>query len=345
MIPDAYYIGYSLDTVLEAASASTEGKRVQLMATADLGSPLDLYGDMISVEYTGIIESILPGQVTFSEYMNPRFYYLPYDKVKISNHSNGAIAYPISGNSFDSKDEWEEMCKAYNLPEVQEIVKNKSLAPSKFATAVKNLFPKEFSDTFVKPMQNIRWRGIPLSQFSMLAFNYEFDMDHALEADYNEYFMRPNVSFNQLCNMICERYGVRVERADANEVKRLLTSRHVTEEVVLMDNRVDQYMDYVCGKFDRSRIWAEPIQIPTQLIHARDGVYYTPLSECWAVTVFDGKAHKLMSEPINTLYSEGISEIPSTKNNVKLYSQYADLITHYGNKRLDLGQRVGTMIK
>lgn len=345
-IHDAYYIGYSLDTVMEAVSATTStGKSIQIVATGELGAPLDMYGDMLSEKYLDIIRLLLPADLDFTEYMNPRYYYLPYDCVKIVNRSNGAIQYPISARSFDSEAEWKEMCTAMELPEVQEVLGNKSLAPSKFVTAVKNHFPKAFADTFVKAMQNIRWRGMQLSQFSMMAFGYEFSMEHATDPNYNEYYMKPKVSYAELCRMLCERFHIDVAEGDTEYVRRLITDRRMEAEVVIMDNRIDQYMDYVCGKFDRCRMWAENIAVPEQLIHARDGLYYTPLSSSWAVTVFNGVAKKLMCEPINTLYYQGISEIPSTKANVKMYSQYADLVGHYGNKRLDLAQRIETMIK
>ena len=52
-----------------------------------------------------------------------------------------------------------------------------------------------------------------------------------------------------------------------------------------------------------------------------------------------------MSDVVETLYDEDITEIPSTKANIKMYDTYVNLIRRLGDKELMLGQRVETLIK
>ena len=52
-----------------------------------------------------------------------------------------------------------------------------------------------------------------------------------------------------------------------------------------------------------------------------------------------------MSEVVDTLYDNDITEIPSTKTNIKMYDTYVNLIKQFGDKELMLGQRVETLIK
>ena len=65
-------LGYSIDAVLEAIHRATApDTEVTLLATAPLGSPLDLYGDMVSNRYTEMISELLGGTLSFEEYVNP----------------------------------------------------------------------------------------------------------------------------------------------------------------------------------------------------------------------------------------------------------------------------------
>ena len=55
-------------------------------------------------------------------------------------------------------------------------MENKTHAPSKLVTTLKNLMPQKFVDTFCKAMQSTRWRGIQLSHLAMYGFEYEFPL-------------------------------------------------------------------------------------------------------------------------------------------------------------------------
>jgi hypothetical protein len=52
-----------------------------------------------------------------------------------------------------------------------------------------------------------------------------------------------------------------------------------------------------------------------------------------------------MSEVVETLYDEDLTEIPSTKTNIKMYDTYMNLIRQFGDKELILSQRMETLIK
>ena len=100
-------IGYSLDAILEAVRRSTmPDTEVTLLATSVLGDPLDTYGDCISSRYADVISELLGGSISFEEYTNPRYMYLPFAGVKIANRHNGVIQFPLSKKSFDDANEW-----------------------------------------------------------------------------------------------------------------------------------------------------------------------------------------------------------------------------------------------
>lgn len=345
MRESVFVIGYTMDAVMEAVSLATDGKEVTLVATGKPGESADAYGDLLSEGYSVMLDTLLPGRLQYTRYMNPRFIYMPYSKVKVANRTNGVIQYPLSRKSFCDDSEWKECCEAFAKKEIQDVLADKTLSPSKLVTAMKNNMPQKFVDTFCKAMQVTRWRGMQLSGFSMLAFNFEFRLDHLSDESYNEFYVRPSLSYAEICDELCRTYGVNVEITPVNKVKGYIVSRKIPGDVIIMDNRVDQYLDYIGGRFDRSKVWSTLEPVPPELKHSPDGFYLTPLNECWGTGIFDGKARKFMSSPMNTLYDTEVSEIPATKNNVKLYNQYSELVRHYGNKKLDLGSRIEFMIR
>lgn len=345
MSEKVYIIGYTMDAVMEAVSQSTQGNEVELLATADVAKPLDDYGDLISARYKDVLDVLLPGKLEYREYANPRFFYIPYDKVAIKNTTNGVIQFPLSKKSFCDDAEWKEALEAFRAPEIQAIAANKANAPSKLVTAMKASMPQAFADTFCKAMQNTRWRGTQLSHLSMYGFDYEFPLGEFGNDSYNEYYYRPSRTYHEICAALTNVFRITVTPIDQATAKKCIIGHDVHGKVIVMDNRIDQYLDYIAGRFDRTRMWCVPEKLPQEIRYSREGLYYTPLSSCWAVTSFDGKCRKFMSEPVTTLYDTFVSEIPSTKTNIKLHSQYCALVERYGNKKLDLGQRVETLVK
>ena len=345
MSDKVYIIGYTMDAILEAASQASQGNDVEFLATADVAKPLDDYGDLISSRYKDVLEFLLPGMLEFKEYANPRYFYIPYDRVAIKNTTNGVIQFPLSKKSFCDDGEWKECVEAFAKPEVQTVLNNKANAPSKLVTAMKSAMPEGFTETFCKAMQNTRWRGIQLSHLTMYGFDYEFPLSELGNPSYNEYYYMPNHTYGEICAAIVNTFGVSVTRIDRNAARKYITDRTIPGKVIVMDNRIDQYLDYVAGKFDRTRMWCVPEKLPQEIRYYKDGLYYTPLNTCWGVSSFDGKCKKFMAEPVATLYDDFISEIPSTKTNIKLHSQYCALVERYGDKKLDLGQRMETLIK
>lgn len=341
-----YIIGYTMDAMMEAVSqASDQNNEVIFLATAKVGTPLDDYGDLLSSRYKDVLEALLPGMLEFKEYANPRFFYLPYDKVAIKNTTNGVIQYPLSKKSFCDEAEWKECVEAFANPEIRAVMANKTHAPSKLVTTLKNLMPQKFVDTFCKAMQSTRWRGIQLSHLAMYGFEYEFPLAELGNDSYNEYYYRPNHTYHEICAAMSNIFHISVQEVGPEDVKKYITSRDIDGKVIIMDNRVDQFLDYIAGRFDRTRMWCVPERMPQEIRYSREGMYYTPLNSCWAVSSFDGQCKKYMAETITTLYDTFTSEIPSTKTNIKLHNQYCELVTHYGDKKLDLGQRVETLVK
>lgn len=339
-------IGYSLDAILEAIrNISGTEKEVTLLATATPGVPLDSYGDCVSGRYADMISELLGGSIRFDEYVNPRYIYLPYDTVKISNKHNGVIQFPLSRKSFDNKDEWTECVSRMKCREIESCMADLSLPPTKIATAVKNVMPGYFVDTFIKPMGITRWRGVQVSRLSMQGYKYEFPLEYMDKEDYNEYFCKPRISFKEICMRLLKHFGIGYRQITLEEAKKIVTDNQYPGHTIIMDNRVDQMVDYVGGRFERQRFRTVSMKVPPELEFAGDGLFYTPLSSCWAVSVFNGKAKRFMSEVVETLYDGDITEIPSTKANIKMYDNYVNLVKQFGDKELMLGQRVETLIK
>lgn len=339
-------IGYSLDAILEAVRRSTTpGAEVTLLATSVLGDPLDTYGDCISSRYADVISELLGGSVSFEEYVNPRYLYLPFDGVKIANRRNGVIQFPLSKKSFDDANEWAECVEGMKDPEINKCMADLSLPPTKIVTAMKAAMPSKFLDTFVKAMGITRWRGVQVSKMSMQGYKYEFPLEYIGKDDYNEYFCKPNISYRELCNRILKRFGIGCRRITLQEAGEIIKNNQYPGHTIIMDNRVDQFVDYVGGRFERQRFSVIKMKVPPELEFAGDGLFYTPLSTCWAVSVFNGKAKRFMSEVVETLYDEGLTEIPSTKTNIKMYDTYMNLIRQFGDKELILSQRMETLIK
>ena len=339
-------IGYSLDAILEAVRRSTApGAEVTLLATSVLGDPLDTYGDCISSRYADVISELLGGSVSFEEYVNPRYLYLPFDGVKIANRRNGVIQFPLSKKSFDDANEWADCVEGMKDPEINKCMADLSLPPTKIVTAMKAAMPSKFLDTFVKAMGITRWRGVQVSKMSMQGYKYEFPLEYIGKDDYNEYFCKPNISYRELCNRILKRFGIGCRRITLQEAGEIIKNNQYPGHTIIMDNRVDQFVDYVGGRFERQRFSVIKMKVPPELEFAGDGLFYTPLSTCWAVSVFNGKAKRFMSEVVETLYDEGLTEIPSTKTNIKMYDTYMNLIRQFGDKELILSQRMETLIK
>jgi hypothetical protein len=339
-------IGYSLDAILEAVRRSTApDTEVTILATSVLGDPLDTYGDCISSRYADVISELLGGSISYEEYVNPRYLYLPFDSVKITNRRNGVIQFPLSKKSFDDANEWAECVEGMKDPEINKCMADLSLPPTKIVTAMKAAMPSKFLDTFVKAMGITRWRGVQVSKMSMQGYKYEFPLEYIGKDDYNEYFCKPNISYRELCNRILKRFGIGCRRITLQEAGEIIKNNQYPGHTIIMDNRVDQFVDYVGGRFDRQRFSVIKMKVPPELEFAGDGLFYTPLSTCWAVSVFNGKAKRFMSEVVETLYDEGLTEIPSTKTNIKMYDTYMNLIRQFGDKELILSQRMETLIK
>ena len=339
-------IGYSLDAILEAVRRSTAPyTEVILLSTSIPGVPLDTYGDCISSRYSDVISELLGGSVSFEEYINPRHLYLPFAGVKIANRHNGVIQFPLSKKSFDDEGEWRECVECMKDSEVTKCMADLSLPPTKIVTAMKSAMPGKFLDTFVKAMGVTRWRGVQVSKLSMQGYKYEFPLEYIDKEDYNEYFCKPKITYRELCARILKRFGIGFRQITLEEASSIIKNNQYPGHTVIMDNRVDQFVDYVGGRFERQRFSVIKMKVPPELEFAGDGLFYTPLSTCWAVSIFNGKARRFMSEVVETLYDEGITEIPSTKSNIKMYDTYVNLIKQFGDKELMLGQRVETLIK
>lgn len=341
-----YIMGYSLDAVIEALRRNMNGQKVHFLATAKLGEPLDLFHDMLSNKTVAILKVVSPIEITYKEFHNPRFLYIPYDRVRIKNTKNGIIQFPLNKNSFDDEAEWKSVCESFKQDAVYSVLVDKGNSPSKLVSAMKAHMPSTFTDTFCKAMGMTRWRGIQLSHLTMIGFNYEYPFEF-LDRDYMEIFYKPEMSYETICTQMLAVAGIQVTHIGAKACSKIIRDRGFTDPLIIMDNRIDAYLKYVCGRFDRIRMSSEQVKMPPQLSTGRNGLYYTPYStEFWGVEILDDKAYKLSSELVTTLYDEFVSEIPLSRTNAKLYNQYESMVKFYGPKKmLDVRQRVEPLVK
>lgn len=335
-------VGYSFDSILEAVVQSTRGKRVKYWRTAAMAEPLDTFHDMITARYADMLEILLPG-IEFTEVRNPRHIYIPYETVRVDNRSNGIFQMPFSKNTFSEADH-RGISDAFKCAPIQDCYSNKSATPSKLITAMKNNMPQGFVDTFTKALNSTRWRGIQLSHLTMFGFEYEYSFEH-IDEDYNETYCRPKESYAAICERLISTFGIDVVDVKPVDIKKMIKDRYMDGELIIMDNRVDYYMDYVCGKFDRVEMSVTEVKMPRNFALCSDGIYYTPFSDFWGVIIEGDRAFTCSASKVASLNLTGVSEIPLTRNNVKLHEQYRKMIKLYGNKRIDIGQRVETLVK
>ena len=346
MINETYIIGYSLDSVIEAIRRKINGETVHFLATAKLGEPLDTYRDMVSSRTVELLDAVSPIKLEFEKFHNPRHLYIPYDKVKLKNTKNGVIPFPLNKNSFEDESEWKEVCDAFRKDPIAKLHQDKGNTPSKLITAMKNNMPKKFVDTFGKALSTTRWRGINVSKLTMIGYGYEYSFD-LLDVAYNETFFKPKTSFEAICTNMLAAEGIDVTPINGKVCGKIIMDKEFPATLVVMDNRIDSYMNYICGMFDRVKMTVAPVKIPDAISTAGDGIFYTPLvDDFWGVNVIGNMAYKLTATKLTTIYNDFISELPLTRTNAKLYNTYANMIKFYGkNKILDINQRVITMIK
>lgn len=341
-----YIMGYSLDAVIEAVRRKMNGETVHFLATARLGEPLDMFNDMLSSNTVALLNVVSPIPISYTEYHDPRFLYIPYDKVRIKNTNNGIIQFPLNKNSFDDSEEWKAVCESFKKEAVYSVLVNKGNSPSKLVSTMKSNMPSTFVDTFCKAMGMTRWRGIQLSHLTMIGFNYEYPFKY-IERDHHETFYKPDMTYEEICNGMLLGADIPITNVPLDACGKMIRDRAFTDPLVIMDNRIDSFLKYVCGRFDRIRMYSEEVKMPSQLATGRNGLYYTPYStEFWGVEILDDRAFTLRSELVNTLYDDYVSAIPLTRTNAKMYNQYESMVKFYGPKKmLDVRQRVETMVK
>lgn len=342
MVHSNYVIGYSFDAVIDACILAVEGHRVTFVQTGPLAGPMDEFHDMVMSGYADVLSRFLPG-MEYKYVKNPRHMYLPYSKVSVANTQNGIFRLPFSLATF-SKEDGERFSAAFQHEDIQKAYNDKSGTPSLLLTAMRKRMPKDFVETFLRPMQLTRWKGIQLSALTMYGYLYEMPLSHFSE-NYDEVYAKPVLPYCEIAEQMLSRCGIQVEHMRLCDVGKFIKTKDSSRTVYLRDNRVDQIFDYVCGQFDRVSMSCSAAMCPSLLSIAKDGIYYTPLHEYWALMIDGDKCYKYETEPVATLYTEDITEIPLTRTNVKVYDEYRKIVGRYGDIDLDLGQRALTLVR
>lgn len=340
-------IGYSVDAFVKAAElASQDGASVEIMVNGEPGAPLDDLSDLVSAE-DSVLLGRLAGDLSFTSYFNPEAMYIPYGSLQFRTNQNGLMGWPVSEHDIADAGKWSELCAAAKeIPSGDAFVPGDP--PSKLLTAYRGCLPKWFFDSVVKPMSVTRWKGVPVADLTMQGFSQECRLD-GIEKGYvrkNAEWMRPSASYKDICGMIAGNAGVRVSSTDARDIAGYIRDcPRIKDECIIMDNRIDQYLDYMCGVFDREIERAEPAEPIRELAFADGYFARTPTMDCWAVAAIGGISRRYTSERPDTLGDGPVSVLPLTRNNIKVYSDYADQVRLYGGKTLDLCQKIRTLVK
>lgn len=338
-------VGYTLDAVIEAHDQSqNERDEVSFYSTGKLAEPLDKYNDFISYEDVKRLNAILP-ELEFDEFRRCDFMYIPYEQLKFKNSHNGLIPLPFNKISFDDLDEWTSVREGYFDEHVQEIIRDQSNSPTRLITMFKQWLPKWFVDSVIRNVCNTRWAGIPTSSFTLNGYLYEFNLNH-IDSDGIPVWYKPRTSYNEICNRILRKDNIPVYSASKEDCFRLLTDRSI-ENVTFMDNRVDHYLGYRGGMFDRCVMYAVGCDLPPIFEQDFDnGIIRTPTMTHWGICKYGNDVRKLYSKKMISITDVPTSDIPMTKNNLRIYDAYSKLLPLFGkNKTLNLQQKTTTLIK
>lgn len=338
-------IGYTLDAVLTAHNLAMDPDNdVEFYCTGELGEPLDKYNDFISYDNAQRIDYITHG-TPYEGFSNVEYMYIPYDKLKFKNSHNGLIQLPFNKMSFDDIDEWKAVVDGFNSTEVQNIMSDASNSPTRLITMYKQYLPKWFVDSIIRNVSPTRWADIPTSALTLIGFNYEFNLSK-IDSSSIEQWYKPTISFKNVCENILKTDNIPIYYADKSLCYNFLTDRNIPN-VTFMDNRVDYYLDYRFGMFDRCAMTYERIdKMPDGIDDIDNGVIKTPTMEYWAISKYKDDVRKLYCTQIKKINDIPVSDIPMTKNNLRIYDAYSKMLPLYGvGKTLNLQQKIKTLIK
>lgn len=338
-------VGYTLDAVLEAHNlAMNEENDVEFYCTGELGEPLDKYNDFISYEDARRIGFILHG-CGYEEISNAEWMYIPFDKLKFENSRNGLIQLPFNKNSFDNEEEWLAVLNGFNHQNVQDILHNVSNSPTRLITMFKQHLPKWFVDSIIRNVNDTRWKNVPTSSLTLNGYTYEFNLNK-IGLDVHEKWYKPELTFKHICERILKTDNITIKSADKKMCFEFITNRNI-ENVTFMDNRIDYYMDYRLGMFDRREMCYEIVDsYPEFLNEIYAGYVNTPTMDCWGYSKYNNEVRKLTCKEIKSIMDVPVSHIPMTKNNLRMYDAYSKILPLYGkNKNLNLNQKIKTLIK
>lgn len=338
-------VGYTLDAVIEAHNlAMNEENKVIFYKTAPLGEPLDIYNDYISYDDARRLGFITHG-LGYTECINNSYLYIPYELLKFKNSTNGVIQFPLNRNSFEDENEWNEICKAYECDDIKGILANASNSPTRLITMYKNNMPKWFVDSIVRNLADTRWKGIPTSALTLNGYLYEFSLSDIQHECVNKWY-KPELSYANICELILHTDNIEIRDADKKTCFELITKRNI-ENVTFMDNRIDYYLDYRCGMFDRREMYYEKLdEVPSFMSDIELGFVRTPTLDCWGINVYEHDIRKLYCRPIKSITNVPTTSVPMTKNNIRTYDAYSKILPLYGkNKNLNIQQKIKTLIK
>lgn len=337
-----YIIGYSIDACLYARSLANKDMNVSFVVTGPLGYPYDYIGDYITEADVEKINKYLPQPIQVQPLVNSRYVFLPYDELKMINSKNGLISYPLNKLSFESPEELDEVV---DCAKGIEIFMDKMENSSNYINMYKSFFPKWLYDSIIKYMGVNKWGGLRQSKLTRKALLKELDLSF-ISGFGTGVVYKPTITYEEICRELLNSPKIKVENGVLNDMPKIIKSRFNNADVIFMDNRIDSFIGYHHGSFDRIDVVSETTseQGLEEFIDVDDGIVLTPKKPYWCTTNKLGVIQKISSSLIELTTDKKPTVLCPTINNVKMISDYDDLLKLYSGKKLNLNKYISSVM-
>lgn len=337
-----YILGYSIDACLYARSLANKDMKVVFVKTGTIGYPYDYIGDYITESDVTKINKYLPNPIPVEMLVNSRYVFLAYDELKFINSKNGLISYPLNKLSFESPEELDEVV---DCAKGIDIFMEKMENSSNYINMYKSFFPKWLYDSIIKFMGVNKWGGLRQSKLTRKALLKELDLS-LINGFGTGVVYRPSITYEELCMELLNSVNITIENGVLSDMPKVIKSRFNNADVIFMDNRVDSFIGYHHGPLDRIDVVSETTseQGLEEFIDVDDGIVLTPKKPYWCATNKLGVIQKISSTLVDITIDKKPTVLCPTINNVKLISDYDDLLKLYSGKKLNLNKYISSTL-
>lgn len=338
MIKKRYVIGYSLDACLFARESANSGEKVVFIESDILGYPYDVIGEFFRKTDISLIESRLGEPIECDILHDNRYVFVPYNSLKMVNSKNGLVSYPINKLSFECAKESEEVLESCTGIDV---FINKITSANNYVNLFKSFFPKWLYESILRYVSINKWCGIKQSKLTRFALLKELDTSYINMFGHGKCY-RPVSSYNEICEKLLTHTNIVREKIKPNQLGDIIKKRFTDGAVYVMDNRVDMAVGYHHGMLERVNFSSELTSENgiEELMDVDTGIVLTPMKPYWCITTKYGISTKIYSKIIDKPNDYTLSVLSPTNNNAKMVADYANLLTFYSDKKLNLMQYV-----